>query len=223
MGKEYNSVLRADHILSQHLNLENLSLEQCLLDAPMPESEARVLDPDWMPDVPFNDPPVSAAVLIALVKRGSGHGVVFTLRSSGLRAHSGQIAFPGGKLDASDRSPGAGALREAQEEIALVQENARILGYLPAYVTGSNYLITPVVAEIIGDPVFTPNPVEVDEIFEVPLGFLLEKNNYSHLKLERNGHNFQTWQLIYKSHTIWGITANLARKFADMALTGQKE
>ncbi|HHB83719.1 MAG TPA: CoA pyrophosphatase [Devosia sp.] len=233
MGKEYNSDLHAGQRLvgrsnvqnpnPQNLSLEHLGLGKCLLGAPMPESEARVLDPDWMPDVPFNDPPVSAAVLIALVRRAHGYGVVFTQRSSGLRAHSGQIAFPGGKLDAGDPGPGAGALREAHEEIALVQENARILGYLPAYVTGTNYLITPVVAEVFGDPVFTPNPLEVDEIFEVPLGFLLDKGNYSHLKLERNGHKFQTWQLIFKSHTIWGITANLARKFADMTLSGQRE
>ncbi|MCF6301736.1 MAG: CoA pyrophosphatase [Devosiaceae bacterium] len=204
----------------EHSDLACLELEHCLLGSPMPESEACLLDPDWMPDVPFNDPPVSAAVLIALVKRTHGYGVVFTLRSSGLRAHSGQIAFPGGKLDASDLDPGAGALREAQEEIALERQNAKILGYLPAYMTGTNYLITPVVAEITGNPVFVPNPVEVDEIFEVPLSYLLHPPNYSELKLERNGHKFKTWQLLYKSHTIWGITANLARSFRDRVLAG---
>ena len=202
-------------------SIDNLAvIEQRLLDAPMSLDRAKLLDADWVPDVPFNDPPVAAAVLLTLINRPEGFTIVFTLRSKGLRAHSGQIAFPGGKLDAGDTGPGAGALREAAEEIDLNPASARILGYMPSYLTGTNYIITPVVAEISGQPEFKPNPREVDQIFEVPLSFVLHKDSFSKLTLTRNTRIYSTWQMNYGAHTIWGITANLLRKFHDMALSG---
>ena len=91
----------------------------------------------------FSSPPRDAAVLIALVRRGEELSVLYTERSPDLRSHSGQIAFPGGKIDPDDNGPGDAALREAWEEVALDRDDARILGYMPAYFTGSNYMITP--------------------------------------------------------------------------------
>jgi len=186
-----------------------------LADAP-DIREAQELVPDWIPDVPFHDPPASAAVLIALVKRSTGICVVFTLRSKGLRSHSGQIAFPGGKLDKTDNGPGAGALREAEEEIALDPKMAKILGYMPSYLTGTNYLITPVVAVVDGAARFSPNPLEVDEVFEVPLDFIMDETSFSIFSIMRGGREHKTWQLKHEQHIIWGITANLIRNFRDM-------
>ncbi|MCF6327521.1 MAG: CoA pyrophosphatase [Devosiaceae bacterium] len=192
---------------------------QLLAQAPS-FSDATELVPDWIPDVAFHDPPAPAAVLIALVKRETGIGVVFTLRSKGLRAHSGQIAFPGGKLDEGDVSPGAGALREAEEEIGLDQKKAKILGYMPSYLTGTNYLIIPVVAEVEGDAKFIANPLEVDEVFEIPLDFIIREESFSTFSIERGGRVHKTWQLRHDEHVIWGITANLIRNFRDLVVAG---
>jgi len=193
-----------------------LHIEQQLFAQAPSFSEATELVPDWIPDVAFHDPPAPAAVLIALVKRKTGIGVVFTLRSKGLRAHSGQIAFPGGKLDEEDADPGAGALREAQEEIGLEQKKAKILGYMPSYLTGTNYLIIPVVAAVEGDAKFIVNPLEVDEVFEIPLDFILQEESFSTFSIERGGRVHKTWQLNHDDHVIWGITANLIRNFRDL-------
>jgi len=198
-----------------------LHIGQCLLTDAPDLGEATELVPDWVPDVPFLDPPAPAAVLIALVKRASGIFVVFTRRSSKLRAHSGQIALPGGKLDESDRSPGAGALREAQEEIALDPSLSNILGYMPSYLTGTNYLIVPVVAEVEGSINFFPNPLEVDEVFEISLDFILGEESFSTFSISRNGRVHKTWQLNHEQHIIWGITANLIHNFRDMVLDGK--
>ncbi len=197
-----------------------LRIEQQLLVQAPDFSEATELVPDWIPDIPFHDPPAPAAVLIALVERTSGIGVVFTLRSKGLRAHSGQIAFPGGKLDEDDANPGAGALREAQEEIGLDQNKAKILGYMPSYLTGTNYLIIPVVAKVQGDAKFKANPLEVDEVFEIPLDFILREESFSTFAIERGGRVHKTWQLNHDEHVIWGITANLIRNFRDLIIAG---
>ncbi len=180
--------------------------------------DARELVPDWIPDVAFHDPPAPAAVLIALVERACGISVVFTLRSKGLRAHSGQIAFPGGKLDEGDADPGEGALREAQEEIGLEREKAKILGYMPSYLTGTNYLIIPVVAVVDGDVEFVANPLEVDEVFEIPLDFIFREESFSTFSIKRGGRVHKTWQLGHDEHVIWGITANLIRNFRDMVI-----
>lgn len=191
-----------------------------LLDRPEVLEEGAAFLPDWQPDVPPDRPPVPAAVLIALVRRPEGHTVLYTERSPGLRSHSGQVAFPGGKIDPQDPGPGAAALREAFEEVAMRPQDARILGYMPHYYTGTNYLITPVVAEIVPSAPFVPNPNEVDAVFEVPLALIARESTWSRLKISRHGRQHETWQIPYDGHTIWGITANLTRRFRSLALNG---
>jgi len=176
------------------------------------------LIPDWAPIEPFSRPPVPAAVLIALVRRPEGHTVLYTERSPDLRSHSGQVAFPGGKVDAGDRDAGAAALREANEEIGLRPDEAEILGYMTPYFTGSNYLITPVVAEVTPSGPFVPNPDEVHSVFEVPLGRILDSASYGRFRIQRGGKEHSTWQIDHDGHVIWGITANLTRKFRDLVL-----
>jgi len=191
-----------------------------LLREPEP-LDGMALEPDWMPDDPFDRPPVPAAVLIALVRRPGSLGVLYTERATTLRRHSGQISFPGGRVEAGE-SPGDAAVREAWEEVALEPGEARLLGYMPSYFTGTNYLITPVVAEVTPSRDFVPNPDEVTSVFEVPLGWLVDEQSYSTFHIRRGETEHTTWQIDHGGLRIWGITANLTRRFRDLALTGEE-
>src|SRR5690606_29316953 len=142
-------------------------------------------------------------------------------RSPDLRSHSGQVAFPGGKIDPTDRDAAEAALREANEEVDLAPADADVIGYMPRYFTGSNYLITPVVALVTPSRPFTPNPGEVRSVFEVPLDFLMREQSYGTFRITRNGKEHTTWQIPHGGLVIWGITANLTRRFHDMALAGE--
>ena len=193
-----------------------------LLRAPEPVGD-KDLAPDWLPDDPFDRPPVPAAVLIALVRREAGLSVLYTERSTSLRRHSGQISFPGGRIDPGDNGPGDAALREAQEEVALDPAEARILGYMPKYFTGTNYLITPVVGLVEPTHPFVPNPGEVTTVFEVPLSWIADEASYGTFHVRRGDVDHTTWQLDHAGLRIWGITANLTRRFRDLALGGEHE
>jgi len=189
-----------------------------LLPSPQAAEDTATLAPDWMPPGGFSGPPRDAAVLIALVRREEALSVLYTERSPELRSHSGQIAFPGGKIDPTDSGPADAALREAWEEVALDRQDARVLGYLPAYFTGSNYLITPVVAEVRPSRGFVANPGEVRTVFEVPLPTLMRNESFGTFHFERGELRGSTWQIDHEGLVIWGITANLTRRFYELVL-----
>ena len=193
-----------------------------LLRQPDSVDEATPYIPDWTPEKPFARPPVLAAILIALVRRPEGFTVLYTERSSELRSHSGQVAFPGGKIDPTDVDAGDAALREAFEEVAMQRDDARILGYMPHYYTGTNYLITPVVAVVYPTGPFIANPSEVGDVFEVPLDLLAREESYGTFHIRRGNDEHTSWQIQHDGHTIWGITANLTRRFRDMVLAGEQ-
>ncbi len=144
--------------------------------------------------------------------------MLYTERSPDLRSHSGQVAFPGGKVDPDDADVAAAALREAYEEVGMVREDARVLGYMPTYFTGTNYLITPVVALVEPSGPFVPNPGEVHSVFEVPLERIMASEAYGQFRINRNGEEHRTWQIDHDGHRIWGITANLTRRLRDLVL-----
>lgn len=192
-----------------------------LLAAPLPMPDKDDLEPDWLPNTGFDQPPIPAAVLIALVRRGGGYGVLYTERSSALRKHSGQVAFPGGRIDPEDHDAAYAALREANEEVSLFPEDADVLGFMPYYYTGSNYFITPVVAVVDPRAPFVPNPDEVDDVFEVPLDTLIDPRSYGTFRVHHQGQERRSWQLDHDGHRIWGITANLTRRFRDTVLTDE--
>lgn len=189
-----------------------------LLPNPQPAEELTTLAPDWVPEGGFASPPRDAAVLIALVRRGEALSVLYTERSPELRSHSGQIAFPGGKIDPTDSGPGDAALREAWEEVALDRNDAHILGYMPSYFTGSNYMITPVVAEVTPHREFVGNPGEVKTVFEVPLPLLMRDESFGTFRFKRGQLEGSTWQIAHEGLVIWGITANLTRRFYERVL-----
>jgi 8-oxo-dGTP pyrophosphatase MutT (NUDIX family) len=134
--------------------------------------------------------PAAAAVLVPIVLRGpqgQHPHVLLTQRTQHLSSHPGQIAFPGGKVDAEDASIEHAALREAQEEVGLLPQHVQVIGTLPTYITGTAFHITPVVGLVSPEMSITPNPFEVDEVFEVPLEFLMNPVNHHFHELEREG------------------------------------
>ncbi len=188
---------------------------------PQPMPDAHDLVADFVISDAFKGPPVPAAVLIALVKRDQGYTVLYTERATTLRRHSGQVAFPGGRIDPEDQDAAYAALREANEEVALDPRDASVLGFMPYYFTGTNYFITPVVAMVDPRGPFMPNPREVDRVFEVPLETLIDDKSYGTYRIRHQGKEHTSWQIDYDGHMIWGITANLTRRFRDSVLTGE--
>ncbi|KAA2236403.1 CoA pyrophosphatase [Salinarimonas soli] len=172
-----------------------------------------VLDAAWTRQ-PGVAAPKPAAVLVGLVNRPEPT-VILTRRSTALRRHSGQIAFPGGRMDPSDPSPLAAALREAEEEIGLDRALVRPLGYLDAYLSGSGYLVVPVVAQVEPGFELRLNPFEVDEAFEVPLAFLMDESNHELHAREWNGRIRQYHAMPYERHYIWGVTAGILRNLFE--------
>ena len=189
-----------------------------LLPNPQAAEVTATLAPDWIPEGGMSGPPRDAAVLIAIVRRGEELSVLYTERSPDLRSHSGQVAFPGGKIDPTDNGPGDAALREANEEVGLRREEARILGYLPAYFTGTNYLITPVVAEVRPSGEFVGNPSEVRTVFEVPLRLISSEAGFGKFRIRHKDEEHTTWQVVHDTQRIWGVTANMTRRFYEQVL-----
>ena len=157
-----------------------------------------------------------AAVLIAVTDR-SEPGVILTHRPPDMRAHPGQVAFPGGKLDPGEDAIAA-ALREAHEELAINRSDIRIIGSSDRFITGTGYDVTPVLALVPPDLPIVPNPVEVSSWFEAPLAFLFDTANHVHREAEWQGRIRPYIEIEWQGHRIWGVTAaiiaNLARRLA---------
>jgi 8-oxo-dGTP pyrophosphatase MutT (NUDIX family) len=152
-----------------------------------------------------------AAVLIPVVDRGAAATVLLTQRAAALRSHSGQVAFPGGRIDPTDTSAEHAALRETFEEIGLPAELIEVVGRMPDYVTGSGYRIVPVLGIIQPGFELVINDAEVDVAFEVPLGFLMDAANHkreSRIWLERERFYYT---MPYGDRFIWGATAGIIR------------
>ena len=154
-----------------------------------------------------------AAVLVPLMDGPNGTRVLLTKRSSKLRHHPGQVAFPGGKLEAGE-TPEMAALREAGEEVGLPGDTARVLGRLPSHETVTGFTVTPIVAAVAAFD-WVPEPGEVDEIFTVPLAHVLDPANYTIERRQWRG----TWRCYYAvpygPYYIWGATARMLRGLAE--------
>lgn len=152
-----------------------------------------------------------AAVLVPIISRPERPTLLLTQRPVAMRQHSGQIAFPGGKIDETDDGPLGAALREAAEEIGLEAETVTPLGYLPPYFSTTGYRITPVVAEVTPAHRLTLNPEEVSDAFEVPFDFLMQPANHRLEGREWKGAFRHYYAMPYGDRHIWGVTAGIIR------------
>lgn len=166
-------------------------------------------------DIPDEASAIEAAVLIPIVLHPGEPTVLLTQRAAALRKHSAQIAFPGGRIDATDGSPLVAALREAEEEVGLSPGKVRAVGYLDAYLTGTGYRVTPVVGLVEPPLKLTINPHEVDEAFETPLSFLLDPANHQRHGREFRGRYRTYYAMPHGDRYIWGATAGMIRNLYE--------
>jgi 8-oxo-dGTP pyrophosphatase MutT (NUDIX family) len=155
----------------------------------------------------------AAAVLVPIIARAEELTVLFTLRTTHLKAHSGQVSFPGGRVEPLDASPQATALRETHEEIGLATASIEVLGQLGDYHTRTGFRVTPVVGLVTLPLELTLDEREVQYVFEVPLSFLLDPANHQRHQREFQGRTVSYYAIPYLHHYIWGATAGMLVNF----------
>ncbi len=161
------------------------------------------------------EPLKPAAVLIGLVERPEGLGVILTRRADTLRSHTGQVALPGGRQDPGE-TPWATALREAEEEIGLHPSHVTLVGLSTPYRTGTGYHVTPVVGFIKPGFTLEANPDEVAEIFEPPFSFLMDPANHQRREGRTPaGDQRKFYAITWNDQLIWGATAGMLRALHD--------
>ncbi len=221
-----------DTPLSKLPNFDPRQVAVARVDSDLPPVSAAALQPaalrqrfsslpQWEPELLAekrfsNRLPMHASVLVPIVTR-EHPTVLLTERTQHLSTHSGQIAFPGGKADEDDADAVATALREAQEELGLDRLFVQVLGTMPHYVTGSGFIITPVVALVQPGFSLSPNSYEVADVFEVPLEFLMDPAHHRRHVFEWEGVRREWFSMPYQDHAtqrfIWGATAGMLRNF----------
>lgn len=154
-----------------------------------------------------------AAVLIPIVRRPQP-GLLLTQRSVMLRKHAGQVAFPGGAVDDTDKSLIAAALREAWEEVAISPDSVEVIGTLPPVDSVTGFQVTPVVGIIPPDLPYQASEDEVAAVFEMPLMEALTLGRYHPLDIHRRGNAHRVWLSWYQHYFVWGMTAGIIRELA---------
>lgn len=173
-------------------------------------------DHDLNPAMARRETLIPAAVLVPLVDRPGGLTVLLTQRTEHLKSHAGQISFPGGRVEPDDASHEAAALRETEEEIGLSSDKIEIIGRLDYYVVRSGYRVTPIVGFV--NPPFEINadPFEVADVFEVPLRFILDRQNHETDTRIHDGVERSFYVLPYQDRYIWGATAGMLVNLTDV-------
>mgnify|MGYP001200624167 CR=1 FL=1 len=153
-----------------------------------------------------------AAVLIGILPRKHGATALLTLRPDTMPTHAGQVAFPGGKVDPGDADVVAAALREAEEEVGVSPADVNVLGMGTPYITGTRFRITPVVGLLPADFEPVPDPMEVADVFETPLSFLMNIANHQTGEAVYRGKARRFYEMPHGGFRIWGVTAGIIRR-----------
>jgi 8-oxo-dGTP pyrophosphatase MutT (NUDIX family) len=203
-------------------------IDEAVLD-PQALRERFAVATDWTPEWPgdglrfIDREPAAAAVLVPLVMRPTGLQVLLTRRTDHLRAHAGQISFPGGRAEPEDADAAATALRETEEEIGLDRGHLEIIGSLPTYTTVTSFVVTPVIALVRPGFTLTLDSFEVAEAFEVPLRYLMTPAHHRRHEIVIAGQVRRFLSMPWsvedavadppQSYFIWGATAAMLRNF----------
>lgn len=174
-----------------------------------PNTEVVRGDHNLNPGMDTDGPLTPAAVLVPLVLRDEGITVLFTQRTEQMAKHPGQISFPGGHVDAADADAEATALRETEEEVGLSRDHIDLIGRLDTYVIRTGFKVTPVVGIVRPPFKIDPDSYEVDDVFEVPLSFLMDPANHERHSRIFEGHNREFYAMPYDGYYIWGATAGM--------------
>ena len=164
-----------------------------------------------------------AAVLVPLIWRDSDWQILLTKRAAHLSHHAGQISFPGGALDASDKGLVDTALREAHEEISLTPPLVKVMGSLLPVRSPAGFIVQPIVG-VIGGDIFDdlrPDPAEVDSIFTLPLAHIGEPDNFSLIPRQTDGRDNSYWVVSHPEHYIWGLSARVLNDLRQRLYHGQ--
>lgn len=156
-----------------------------------------------------------AAVLVGLQDRGDDFGVLFTERPTTMPTHAGQVAFPGGKIDAADKSAADAALREAEEEVGVPRAQVRLIGQADPYETATGYLVSLFIGLLPPQFEPTPDPHEVAGVFETPLSFLMQPENHERHEKEWGGKLRSYYAMPHNGKYIWGATAGMIKALYD--------
>lgn len=175
------------------------------------------LNPGW----PASRAPLirPAAVLVGLIDRGEDYGVLLTLRPETMASHAGQVAFPGGRVEAGETALQA-ALREAQEEVGVDPASVRLLGQGDTYLTGTGFAVAPFVGVLPADFVAVPHVREVADVFETPLSFLMDSANHHRHEREFRGALRAYYAMPHNGRYIWGATAGMIKGLYDRLYGG---
>src|SRR5687768_11283232 len=212
--KEAPDALSGDEFFERARSRLTLDVPRGLNDPDIvPERGDHELDP-VMEKIASIRPIRPAAVLVPIIAREQPM-VLLTMRAAHLRDHSGQVSFPGGKIDSVDDSPATAALREAEEEIGLSRSAAKPIGYLDLYMTTLGFRIVPVIAQLETNFQLALNKAEVDEVFEVPLAFVMDQANHQRHSREWQGMTRYYYAIPYGERYIWGVTAGILRNLYD--------
>ena len=186
------------------------------IGAHQPRTEVTRGDHNLNPGMDPKGPLTPAAVLVPLILHDAGITVLFTQRTQHMAKHPGQISFPGGHVDDTDADAEATALRETEEEVGLSHEHIEIIGRLDCYVIRTGFLVTPVVGLVQPPFEIKPDAYEVDEVFEVPLSFLMNSDNHERHSRELKGQQREYYAMPYEERYIWGATAGMLVNLHDI-------
>ena len=185
----------------------------------IPQHDQQDADPAVIAAIAGVRPIRLAAVLVPIIERDEP-SVLLTQRTANLADHAGQISFPGGKIDASDESPAAAALREAEEEIALPRRFVQPIGYLDVHMTPFGHRIVPVLARVRPGFALRFNKGEVDDAFQVPLAFLMTPQNHKRESRNWNGLTISLYAMPFRDRNIWGATGAILRNLYERVYRG---